>query len=138
MTASDELSAVLRTAAVLAAAEPSQQVTLTHLAQALLHPAQGAAEQPPVGPAPEQSPAAAKAVDRAMQLAAIEGSQVAERRHLAAALAEVVRMRNMLAGEAPFIDQLPTRTPEGGITYEMKATSRRTLSIREREPDEPG
>ena len=138
MRASDELSTVLRSAAALAATELSQQVTLTHLAQALLRSAQGAAPEPPAGPSPEWSPAAAGAADRAMRLAASEGSRVAERRHLAAALAEIVSIRDMLAGEGPFIDQLPTRTPEGGITYEMKATSKGTLSVREREPDGPG
>lgn len=137
MRASEELSAVLRTAAALAATEPSQQVTLTHLAQALLRSAQGVAAQPPAEPSPERSLAAAGAADRAMRLAASECSPVAERRHLAAALAEIVSIRDMLAGEGPFIDQLPTRTPEGGITYEVKATSRGTLSVREREPDEP-
>jgi hypothetical protein len=49
-----------------------------------------------------------------MRLAASEGSRVAERRHLAAALAEIVSIGDMLAGEGPFIDQLPTRTPRAG------------------------
>ncbi len=46
MRASDERSTVLRSAAALAATELSQQVTLTHLAQALLRSAQGATPEP--------------------------------------------------------------------------------------------
>jgi hypothetical protein len=137
MRASDELNAVLRTAEALAAGEPSQQVTLIHLGQALLRSAQGAPLQPRAGPPPEWSPAATGVTERAMQLAAHEGGEVAERRHLAAALAEIVSIRDMLAGEGPFIDRLPTRTPDGGITYHLEATTSGSLSVRERDPEEP-
>jgi hypothetical protein len=138
MRASDELGAVLRMAEALAAREPSRQVTLTHLAQALLRPAQDAIAQPRAGPPPEWSPAAAGATDRAMQLAASEGGQMAERRHLVAALAEIVSIKDMLAGTGPFIDHLPTRTPDGGITYHLEATTSGSLSFRKRDPEEPG
>jgi hypothetical protein len=113
-------------------------VTLTHLAQALMRSAQGAPPEPGAGPSPGWSPAATGAADRAVQHAISEGGQAAERRHLVAALVEIASIRDMLAGEGPFIDRLPARTPEGGITYELKATSRGILSVREREPDEPG
>jgi hypothetical protein len=138
MRASDELGAVLRTAERLAARDPEQRVTLAHLANALVRTAHGATAQPKADPPPEWSPAATDAIGRAIRLAASEDSQLAERRHLAAALAEIVSMRDMLAGEGQFIDQLPTRTPEGGTTYQLKATRRLTLKAYERKPDEPG
>lgn len=139
MRASDELDAVLRTAETLAARESPRRVTLIHLADALLRSAQGTTPGPGAGPAPEWSPAAAGATERAMEIAASESGQVAERRHLAAALAEIIRFRDMVTGAGPFIDRLPERNPDGGFTYYQEATTKfSAASVRERDPDEPG
>jgi hypothetical protein len=135
MRASNELASVLRMAEALAAGEPSRQVTLAHLAEALLRSAQSTLPEPGVGPPPRRSPAAAKTIDRTMQLAAGEGGQVAERRHLAAALAEIVRFRAMVNGDGPFTDRLPEKTPEGGTIYHLESTTSHTLSVRRRRKD---
>jgi hypothetical protein len=132
MITSDELNAVLRTACGLAAASQSRLVETTHLVAALTAQDLQAQDVHLTEQPCEFSAQVIGTVRRAKRLAASEGRQVTERRHLAAALTEAGgrHVREALAGIGPLADRIAETGPGQTVVHEAASALRGSVSVK--------